>query len=96
VFHSTLLHHTSAHPRETRQEDCQIFDALRKYDWDLVPINAMTSTPYGSKLDCEFGLVRDAILVHAYNLWISYPDVNTVFHANDANLASARSSITPM
>jgi hypothetical protein len=26
----------------------------------------MTSTPYGSELNCEFGLVREEILVHAY------------------------------
>jgi hypothetical protein len=65
------------------KKDRQIFDASRKYDWDSVPINAMTSTPYGSELNCEFGLVRDTILIRAYNLRISFPDNDTVIHAND-------------
>jgi hypothetical protein len=65
------------------KKDRQIFNASRKYDWDSVPINAMTSTPYGSKLHCEFGLVCDAILVCTYNLRISYPFDDIVVHAND-------------
>ena len=43
----------------------------------------MTSTLYGSKLKCEFGLVRDTILVCVYNPRISYPDVDIVIHAKD-------------
>jgi hypothetical protein len=65
------------------KKDRQIFDASRKYDWDSVPINAMTSTPYGSELKCEFGLVRDAILVCAYNLRVSYPNNDIVVHTNN-------------
>ncbi len=34
------------------KKDRQIFDASRQYDWDSVPVNKMTSTPYGSKLHC--------------------------------------------
>jgi hypothetical protein len=50
------------------KKDRQIFDGSRKYAWDSMPINEMTSTPYSSELNCKFGLVRDAILVRAYNL----------------------------
>jgi hypothetical protein len=66
-----------------RKKDRQIFDASRKYDWDSVPINSMTSTLYGSKLKCNFGSVRDAILIRVYNLPISYPDDDIIVHAND-------------
>ena len=65
------------------KKDRQIFDASRKYDWDSTPVNAMTSTPHGSELKCEFGSVREDILVRAYNLRISYPDDDIVVHAND-------------
>ena len=65
------------------KKDRQIFDASRKYEWDSVPINAMTSTPHGSELKCEFGSVREAILVRAYNLRVTYPDDDIVVHAND-------------
>jgi hypothetical protein len=37
----------------------------------------------GSKLTCEFGKVREDILIWAYNLRISYPDNDIVVHAND-------------
>ena len=43
----------------------------------------MTSTPQGSELTCEFGSVRDTILIRAYNLRVTYPDVDIVVHAND-------------
>jgi hypothetical protein len=43
----------------------------------------MTSTPYGSELNCEFGSVHDAILVRAYNLRLSSPDNDIVVYAND-------------
>jgi hypothetical protein len=65
------------------KKDRQIFDESRKYKWDSVPINAMTLTPHGSELKCEFGSVREAILVHAYNLRLSYPGNDIVVHAND-------------
>ena len=58
-------------------------NASQKYDWDSVPVNQMTSTPYGSKLHCEFGTVRDDILIRAYNLRISYPKDDIVIHEND-------------
>jgi hypothetical protein len=35
----------------------QIFDASRRYHWDSLPVNAMTSTPRGSELPCLFGSV---------------------------------------
>lgn len=63
--------------------DRQIFDASRKYDWDSIPINFMTSTPHGSKLHCEFGSVCKDILIRAYNLCISYPLDDIVIHANN-------------
>ena len=65
------------------KKDRQIFDASRQYDWDSVPVNKMTSTPYGSELHCEFGTVREDILIRAYNLRISYPNDDIVIHAND-------------
>jgi hypothetical protein len=65
------------------KKDRQIFDASCKYDWDSVPINAITLTPYGSELKCKFGSVCNAILIFAYNLRISYPNDNIIVHAND-------------
>jgi hypothetical protein len=65
------------------KKDRQIFDASRKYAWESTPINRMTSTLYGSKLNCEFGSVREAILVCVYILCLSYTDYNIVVHAND-------------
>jgi hypothetical protein len=35
------------------KKDHQIFDASRKYAWDSTPINGMTSTSYGSELNCK-------------------------------------------
>jgi hypothetical protein len=61
----------------------QIFDASRRYDWDLVPVNSMTSTPQGSEIQCWFGRVREEVLVWAYNLRISYPNDDIVVHTND-------------
>jgi hypothetical protein len=61
----------------------QIFDASRKYTWDSTPIDGMTSTPHGSELACEFGLVHEAILVRAYNLPLSYPNDDIIVHTND-------------
>ena len=43
----------------------------------------MTSTPHGSEFHCDFGSVREDILIRAYNLCISYPNDDTVIHAND-------------
>ena len=88
------------------KKDRQIFDASRKYDWDSTPVNAMTSTPHGSELRCQFGSVREDILVRAYNLRLSYPDDDIVVHANDVkscfrqvkhhpDVASAFSSSSP-
>jgi hypothetical protein len=65
------------------KKDCQIFDASRRYHWDSVPVNAMTSTPHDSKLTCLFRSVRKDILIRAYNLRISCPDEDIVMHAND-------------
>ena len=78
-----MLHHTTTHPCQNWKKDRQIFDASRKYDWDSVPVNQMTSTPNGSELHCEFGSVREDILVCAYNLRISYPNDDIVVHANN-------------
>jgi hypothetical protein len=46
----------------------------------------MTSTPRGSELHCEFGIVCEDIFIWAYNLWISYPTDEIVVHANDVKL----------
>ena len=43
----------------------------------------MTSTPYGSKLHCEFSSVWEGILICVYNLRISYPNNDIVIHVND-------------
>ena len=68
------------------KKDHQIFDVSRKYDWDSIPINQMTSTPYGSELNCKFGTIREDIIIRAYNLRISYPNDDIVIHANDMKL----------
>jgi hypothetical protein len=43
----------------------------------------MMSTPHSLELKCKFGSVCEAILIRAYHLWISYPDIDIIFHAND-------------
>jgi hypothetical protein len=68
------------------KKDRQIFNAARKCNWDLIPVNAMTSTPLGSKLKCQLSKVHDDILILAYNLCILYPDDDIVVHANDFKL----------
>ncbi len=65
------------------KKDCQIFDVCQKYNWDSIPVNSMTSTPHGSELHFEFGSVWEEILIHTYNLHISYPHDDIVTDAND-------------
>ena len=43
----------------------------------------MTSTPHRSELHCKFGSIWEDILIHAYNLPISYPHANIAIPAND-------------
>jgi hypothetical protein len=53
----------------------------------------MTFTPRGSELKCEFGKVRDDILIRAYILHTSYPNHDIILHATmTSSSASARSS----
>ena len=40
----------------------------------------------GSELICEFGKVREDILIRAYNLCISYPNDDIAIHTNDVKL----------
>lgn len=56
---TALLHHATAYHCQIGQKDCQIFDASCKYNWDSIPVNSLTSTPYSLKLHCKFGSVRD-------------------------------------
>jgi hypothetical protein len=65
------------------RKDCQIFDASCKYDWDSVPVNSMTSTPWGSELQCKFSKVCEEIIIRVYNLRILYPTDDIIIHTND-------------
>ena len=69
------------------RKDRQIFDASRQYEWTSIPINKMTSTPFGSEIACTFGNIPQEIFVRAYNLRITYPEHDIVLHANDVKSA---------
>jgi hypothetical protein len=69
------------------QKDRQIFDASRRFTPTSVPLNMMTSTAQstltGDELQCLFGDSFTKILVHIWNLQISYPYHDIVLHASD-------------
>ncbi len=60
-----------------------IFNAAKRPTMDSFPINLMTSTKHNPKLGCKFGVVIANLLVHIWNLWISFPDQGIALHAND-------------
>ena len=68
--------------------DRQIFDASRRYTWDSVPINQMTSTPHGSEEPCRFGDIMMRVLSRIYSLRCHYgPTKDIVNYANNVKLA---------
>ena len=50
------------------KKDRQIIDASRCYTWDSIPINHMTSTPFGSEEKCTFGDTMSHVLICIYSL----------------------------
>jgi hypothetical protein len=82
-------------PEKPGKKDRQIFDASKRYNPELTPINMMTSTPHGSEEICTFGRVREEIYTRLYNLRISYPDEVIVVHANDMKSAFRQIKLHP-
>lgn len=82
-------------PEKPWKKDRQIFDASKRYNPELTPINMMTSTPHGSEEICTFGRVREEIYTRLYNLRISYPDEVIVVHANDMKSAFRQIKLHP-
>ena len=72
--------HIHLHPTKPPR---QIFNAKKRPFADAVAVNNMTSTPFGSELDCRYGDVLSRIYSRIWNLRISYPDDDIVFHCND-------------
>jgi hypothetical protein len=78
------------------KKDRQIFDASRRYAWDSVPINRMTSTPHGSEEQCLFGDVTQRVLHRIYSLCSHHgPAVDILLHANDVKSAFCQVKLHP-
>jgi hypothetical protein len=78
------------------KKDRQIFDASRRYTWDSVPINHMTSTPHGSEEPCLFGNVMQRVLHRIYSLRSHYgPALDIILHANDVKSAFRQVKLHP-
>ena len=60
-----------------------IFDASRRFTPTSVPLNMMTSTRHGVKLNCDYGTVLPQVLVQIWNLCITYLLQYIILHAND-------------
>ena len=78
------------------KKDCQILDTSRRYMWDSVPINDMTSTPVVSEEQCLFSNVMLCMLLHIYSL-LCYcsPTVDIIMHANDVKSAFRQVKLNP-
>jgi hypothetical protein len=61
----------------------QIFNARLRPNEDAQAINNMTSTPFGSELECRYGDVLTRLCQELWNLRISYPHEDIVIHCND-------------
>jgi hypothetical protein len=78
------------------KKDRQIFDASRRYAWDSVPINRMTSTPLGSEEQCLFGDVMPRVLQRIYALRSHYGTRHDILvHANDVKSAFRQVKLHP-
>ncbi len=56
------------------KKDKLILNTAEQLTKDTITINIMTSTKHGTELDCTFGKVMIALLIHISNLHISFPD----------------------
>ena len=72
--------HVHLHPSKPPR---QIFNAKKRPTPTAIAVNNMTSTPFGSELDCRYGDVLPRIYKRIWNLRISYPFRDLVLHAND-------------
>jgi hypothetical protein len=78
------------------KKDQQIFDTSQRHTWESIPINHMTSMPFGSKIPCEFGTVMVHLLHRIYSLRCHYgTTVNIVIHANDIKSAFCQVKLHP-
>lgn len=72
--------HIHLHPSKPPR---QIFNAKERPTPDAVAVNNMTSTPFGSELECRYGDVLPRLFRRLWNLRITYPNRDIVFHCND-------------
>eukprot|EP00984_Skeletonema_dohrnii_P026854 scaffold16255_cov75-Skeletonema_dohrnii-CCMP3373.AAC.2 len=72
--------HIHLHPSKPPR---QIFNAKARPTPDAVAVNNMTSTPFGSELECRYGDVLSRLFRRLWNLRITYPDKDIVYHCND-------------
>ena len=60
----------------------QICDASWRFTPTSVSVNRMTSTHLGVGLYCDYGTVLLKVLIHIWNLQITYPLKDIILHAN--------------
>lgn len=72
--------HIHLHPTKDPR---QIFNAKSRPTPTAIAVNNMTSTPFGSELECRYGDVLPRIYIRLWNLRISYPFLDLVLHCND-------------
>ncbi len=59
------------------------FNATECPIMDAIPINLMTVTKQGTKIECAFGSVLVKLLAHIWNLHITIPNQDIAMNAND-------------
>jgi len=80
---SRFLPHILFTPQHLIDTGRQIFHAYWRFTPTSVPVNRMTSTHLGVKLDCDYGTVLLRVLIRIWNLRITYPLKDIILHAND-------------
>ncbi len=59
-----------------------IFNAAEQPTMEAIPINLITSNNQGTELDCTSSMVMIDLLIHIWNLHISFPDHDIDMHSN--------------
>ena len=72
-----------------------IFDAAKRFTAHSTPINMMTSTRFGTELDCLYGDTFLTLLERIWDLRITYPLKDIVTHANDVKSCFKQMKLHP-
>ena len=72
-----------------------IFDAAKRFTPDSTPINMMTSTSLGSKMDCLSGDTFLTLLELVFDLRVTSTTKGIVLHANDVKLCFKQLKLQP-